>query len=165
MIGFLTPCRLRMGVPGRHPFCNRHDRSFSGCSCPLSDWECRYAQVCASKAPQASRPSRTPQGRVGTKCRPCRSQSPLFRGMACLYIHSAASLSFAPAEKETRHQHQPPPLHGAACRLPLPGETGRNPVRDSPRPFPMPQERARKRNAGTCRQPCGRRGTTFPKLP
>ena len=34
--------------------------------------------------------------------RPCRSHSPLLRGMACLYIHSAASLSFAPAEKKRR---------------------------------------------------------------
>ena len=88
------------GIPGTHPFCNRHDRPFLASRGTLSDWECRYAQVCASKAPQASRPSRTPQGRVGTERRPCRSHSPLFRGLACLYIQLAASLSFAPAEKD-----------------------------------------------------------------
>jgi hypothetical protein len=48
-------------------------------------------------------------------------------------IGLAASLSSAPAEKETQRRNHPQPLAGAACRPPQRGETGRKPVQGLPK--------------------------------
>ena len=54
-------------------------------------------------------------------------------GMAGLPIGLAASLSSAPAGKETQRRNHPQPLAGAVCRPPPRGETGRKPVQGLPK--------------------------------
>ena len=54
-------------------------------------------------------------------------------GMAGLPIGLAASLSSAPAEKETQRRNHPQPLSGEAYRHSTRGETGRKPVQGLPK--------------------------------
>ena len=160
------PCPLRMAaVPGTHPFCSRHNRLFSGQPWHLSDLECRYAQTRASKAPQASRPGRTPQGRVGTKRRPCRSHPLFFCGHG-VPANPLSCVSFSRQRKKRRSiRISRRPYQAWLADLPLRGKPGETPCGTPKGRPPTPGGRARKRDAGAWRYPCARRGTTFPKLP
>jgi hypothetical protein len=70
---------------------------------------------------------------TGGRTSPLPEPFPVRPGMAGLPIGLAASLSFAPAEKETQRRNHPQPLAGAACRPPPRGETGRKPVHGLPK--------------------------------
>jgi hypothetical protein len=94
---------------------------------PLSDWECRHAQTCASKAPQTSRPSRTPQGRVGDRASPLPEPFPFFSGLG-VPVPTQPRLFLSRQRKKRRGPHHSrSPCPPRPPSLPSRGKSGETP--------------------------------------